>query len=60
VEKECDFIVDSYSLNHIGAIVNKGQDDEWRFTGFYGEPDMNICHESWAKLRRLKNKHSLL
>ena len=58
-KKECDFTVDSYSLNHIDAIVNKGKDDEWRFTGFYGEPDTNICHESWAKLRRLKNKHSL-
>ena len=59
-KKECDFTMDSYSLNHIDAIVNKGKDDEWRFTGFYGEPDTNIRHESWAKLRRLKNKHSLL
>ena len=37
----------------------KEKEDEWRFTGFYGKPDMNIQHESWAKLKRLKNKYSL-
>ena len=39
--------------------MNKGKEDEWRFTGFYGKLDTNICHESWAKLRRLKNKYSI-
>jgi len=45
-KKECDFTMDSYSPNHIDAMVNKGKEDEWRFTGFYGEPDTNIRHES--------------
>lgn len=40
--------------------MNKGKEDEWRFIGFYGEPNTNIRHESWAKLRRLKNKYSIL
>lgn len=44
------FFMDTYSLNHINAIVNKRKDDEWRFTSFYGEPGTNIRHESWAKL----------
>lgn len=52
----CDFSIDTYSSNHIDAIVNKGKEDEWRFTGFYGEPDTNNRHESLAKLRRLKSK----
>jgi len=56
---DCDFSEDTYSLNQIDAIVNKGKDDEWRSTSFYGEPDTNNHHESWAKLRRLKNKYSM-
>ncbi|KAK9984667.1 hypothetical protein SO802_034192 [Lithocarpus litseifolius] len=54
---ECDFTVDTYSFNYIDAIVNKGKEEEWRFTRFYGEPDTNLRHESWEKLRRLKNKY---
>lgn len=54
-----DFSVDTFSLNHIDAIVNKGKEGKWRFTGFYGEPDTFKHHESWAKLRRLKNKYSM-
>ena len=49
----------TYSLNHIDAIINKGKDDEWRFIGFYGEPDTRNHHISWATLRRLKTKYSL-
>ena len=41
------------------VIINKGKEDEWRFTGFYGEPDTRIRNESWEKLRRLKNKFTL-
>ena len=40
--------------------MNKGKEDEWRFTGFYGELDTRNRHESWAKLRRLKSKFTLL
>ena len=41
-----DFLVDTFSLNHIDAIVNKGKDDAWRFTGFYGESDTRNHHIS--------------
>ncbi|KAK9983952.1 hypothetical protein SO802_033477 [Lithocarpus litseifolius] len=58
-KKDCDISMDSYSPNHIDAIVNKGKDDAWRFTGFYGELDMRNHHMSWATLRKLKSKHSL-
>ena len=58
-KKDVDFSIDTYSLNHIDAIINKGKDDEWRFIGFYGEPDTRNHHISWATLRRLKSKYSL-
>ena len=41
-------------------IVNKGKEEEWRFTSFYRELDKRNQHESWAKLRRLKSKYTLL
>ena len=58
-KKEVDFSVDTYSSNHIDAIINNGKDDGWRFIGFYGEPDTRNHHISWATLRRLKSKYSL-
>ena len=58
-KKGCDISVDTFPPNHIDAIVNKGKEEEWRFTGFYGEPDTRNHHVSWATLRRLKAKHSL-
>ena len=39
--------------------MNKGKDDTWRFTGFYGEPDTRNHHISWATIHRLKARHSL-
>ena len=58
-KKEMDFSVDTYSPNHIDAVINKGKEGEWRFTGFYSEPDTNSHFISWATLRRLKSKFSL-
>ena len=28
-KKEVDFSVDTYSLNHIDAVINKGKEEEW-------------------------------
>ena len=58
-KEECDFSIHTYSSNHIDAIVNKGKEEEWRFTGFFGDLDTRNRHESWAKLRRLKSKFTL-
>ena len=58
-KSDFDFSVDTFSSNHIDAIVNKGKEDAWRFTSFYGEPDRRNHHISWAKLRSLKVRHSL-
>ena len=32
--------VQSFFDRHIDAIINHGVDDAWRFTGFYGDPDI--------------------
>ena len=31
--------IKTFSPNHIDTTINKHRPDEWRFTGFYGEPD---------------------
>ena len=34
-----DVTVEGLGRNYIDAIINKNKQDEWRFTGFYGEPE---------------------
>lgn len=58
-KKDFDLSMDTFSPNHIDAIVNEAKDDAWRFTGFYGEPNTRNHHISWATLRRLKSRHFL-
>lgn len=45
-----DLSIDTFSKNHIDAIINKGKEDAWRFTSFYGEPVTHKSYESWNKL----------
>ena len=47
-KNEVDFLVDTYSLNHIDAVINKGKEGEWRFAGFYGESETSNHYISWA------------
>ena len=54
-----DVHVDSFSKYHIDSIINKGNDEAWRFTGFYGEPATHKRIEAWNKLRLLNTKHNL-
>ena len=54
-----DISVISSSLNHIDAIVNKGKDDSWRFTGIYGFPEAGGKHETWEMLQRLNQQFVL-
>ena len=41
-----DLSIDTFSKNHIDAIINKGKEDSWRFTGFYGDPITHKRFES--------------
>ena len=47
--------VETFSLNHIDTTIYKNRSNEWRFTDFYDEPNMQKRHKSWAKLRNLKS-----
>ena len=44
--KDVDFSLDTFSPNHIDGFLNKGKEDEWRFTGFYGEADTRNHYKS--------------
>ncbi|XP_050245827.1 uncharacterized protein LOC126693745 [Quercus robur] len=44
---------------YIDAVINKNERDEWRFTGFYGEPDAAKRNEAWAKLRSLNSNQNI-
>ena len=54
-----DVHVDTFFKNHIDYIINKGREDEWCFTGFYGEPVSHKRYESWNRLRQLPKKINL-
>ena len=54
-----DVHVDSFSKYHVDSIINKGSDEAWRFTGFYGKLATHKRIEAWNKLRLLNNKHDL-
>ena len=54
-----DVHIDSFSKYHIDSIINKGNEEAWRFTGFYGEPATHLRIEAWNKLRLLNTKHNL-
>lgn len=36
----------TFFKNYIDAIINKGKEDSWRFTGLYGEPTTHKHFES--------------
>lgn len=57
-KEDFDLIIETFSKNHINTMVNKNKTEEWRFIGFYGEPDTQNRHEAWACLRKSKVKGS--
>lgn len=53
--------VQSCSDSHIDEIINQGTGSQnWRFTGFYGNPDTSKREESWFLLKSLSSINSLL
>ena len=52
--------VQTYSLTHIDALVNGGEEiGWWHLMGFYGDPDIAKRPLSWMKLRHLQGTSSL-
>ena len=49
-----------FSAQHIDVnIGGSNETTRWRFTGFYGSPEVSLRHRSWDLLRQLKNQSSL-
>lgn len=48
----CDVNIKSFSSGHIDCMVTM-QGQCWRFTGFYGNPEVSLRPMSWTLLRRL-------
>uniref|UniRef100_A0A803PRZ3 Reverse transcriptase n=1 Tax=Cannabis sativa TaxID=3483 RepID=A0A803PRZ3_CANSA len=53
------FSVQLISFNdfHIDAWINTDDDLNWRFTGFYGDPDPSQRKHSWTLLKRLARSY---
>ena len=45
-KESIEVTVEGSDKNHIDAIIKRNIEDEWRFTGFYGEPDTQRRIES--------------
>ena len=58
-KEDFDLTIETFSKNHIDATIKKNQLEEWRLTGFYGEPDTRLRHEAWSKLRNLKSRGTI-
>ena len=56
---ELDLHIRTFSPHHIDAVVSPGIDDAWRFTGFYGAPEVATQEDSWTLLRHLATQTSL-
>ena len=52
---ELDLHIRTFSPHHIDAVVSPGIDNAWRFTGFYGAPEVANQEDSWTLLRHLAN-----
>ena len=50
---ELDLHIRTFSPRHIDVVVNPRIDDAWRFTGFYGAPEVSNREDSWTILRHL-------
>ena len=48
--------VQTYSDRHIDSFINHGVDNAWRFTSFYGDPNITNREDSWSLLRVLSQR----
>ncbi|XP_050290036.1 uncharacterized protein LOC126728215 [Quercus robur] len=55
-KSDVDASVQTSSECHIDVVINQGEDDTWRFTGFYGDPDTASRENSWDLLRSLSHR----
>jgi hypothetical protein len=54
--EDAEVEIQNYSRQHINAkIALVASEPAWKFTGFYGHPDVGKRQETWSLLRCLKN-----
>ena len=53
--EEVELHVQTYSPNHIDSLI-KSKNSFWRYTGFYGWPEVQRKHESWTLLKHLHSR----
>ena len=51
-----NLMVEDSDRYYIDAMIDKNKENEWRLTGFYGEPNTARRHEAWDKLRALNSQ----
>ena len=51
--------IQSFSDNHIDAIIDHRVDDAWRFMSFYGNLNAASQEDSWSRLKTLSTRFSL-
>ncbi|XP_062099715.1 uncharacterized protein LOC133805549 [Humulus lupulus] len=49
----------SYSFNHIDIVLKLENHPEFRLTGFYGEPQRRLRHNTWRRLTQLAGASEL-
>ena len=57
--EEIELHVQTFTLNHIDALIMNDTNNPWRLTGFYGWPDEMMKHKSWQLLKHLHTRHSI-
>ncbi|XP_074347239.1 uncharacterized protein LOC141686079 [Apium graveolens] len=48
----------SYSKNHVDTIIHTNNNNPFRVTGVYGEPDRSKRHETWQLIRNLSSNNT--
>ena len=55
--EEIDLHIQTFTLNHIDALIMDDPANPWRLTGFYGWPEEQRKQESWQLLKHLHSRH---
>ncbi|KAK9984457.1 hypothetical protein SO802_033982 [Lithocarpus litseifolius] len=55
---DVDLHIQTYTQNHIDALIFIDRNSSWRITGFYGKPEEQLRHETWDLLKHLKSRSS--
>ena len=57
-EAEVDLKIETYTQDHIDALILTNPMKPWRIIGFYGRLEEHLRHETWGLLWHLQTRHS--